>query len=69
MYFSKYSFERSPLINCINKVKQIDRWSRTPKSIQDRLALEAAKKGAGERIMQGTPLFSKYSFERSPLIN
>jgi hypothetical protein len=29
----------------INKVKQIDRWSRTPKSIQDRLALEAAKKG------------------------
>jgi hypothetical protein len=25
----------------INKVKQIDRWSRTPKSIQDRLAYSA----------------------------
>ncbi|VVM18795.1 hypothetical protein BSPWISOXPB_10037 [uncultured Gammaproteobacteria bacterium] len=34
----------------INKVKQIDRWSRTPKSIQDRLALEAAKKGEGTRF-------------------
>ncbi|SHN93872.1 hypothetical protein BCLUESOX_1153, partial [bacterium endosymbiont of Bathymodiolus sp. 5 South] len=46
----------SKAVASINKVKQIDRWSRTPKSIQDRLALEAAKKGAGERIMQGTPL-------------
>ncbi|VVM17847.1 FIG00769654: hypothetical protein [uncultured Gammaproteobacteria bacterium] len=35
----------------INKVKQIDRWSRTPKSIQDRLALEAAKKGEGTQII------------------
>jgi uncharacterized protein YaaR (DUF327 family) len=34
----------------INKVKQIDRWSRAPKSIQDRLALEAAKKGEGTRF-------------------
>jgi hypothetical protein len=31
----------------INKVKQIDKWSRTPRSIQDRLTLETAKKGKG----------------------
>lgn len=34
------------------KVKKApaDKWSRTPKSIQDRAALDAAKKGAGERL-------------------
>jgi hypothetical protein len=54
--FPPSSKAASKAVASINKVKQIDRWSRTPKSIQDRLALEAAKKGAGERIMQGTPL-------------
>ncbi|SMN17593.1 hypothetical protein CRYPA_893 [uncultured Candidatus Thioglobus sp.] len=38
------------------RFKQIVKWSRTPRSIQDRLTLEAAKKGAGERIMKDIPL-------------
>ena len=41
----------SRITKSVNKVKQIDKWSRTPKTIQDKLTLEAAKKGAGEPII------------------
>lgn len=33
-----------------------DKWSRTPKSIQDQMALEAAKRDEGKRIMMEVPL-------------
>ncbi|SMN17561.1 hypothetical protein CRYPA_510 [uncultured Candidatus Thioglobus sp.] len=35
------------------RFKQIVKWSRTPRSIQDRLTLNAAKKGEGEPIKKG----------------
>jgi len=40
--------------------KKIDKWSRTPKSLQDKMALEAAKKGAGEHLKKLELLDPKY---------
>ncbi len=39
--------------------KSVDKWSRLPKSIQDKMTLEAAKKGIGRKIIDklGDPKF------------
>lgn len=44
---------------CNDAVKNVDKWSRAPKSIQDQMTLDAAKRGAGEKIIDnlGDPRF------------
>ncbi len=43
--------------------KKVDKWSRLPKSIQDQMTLDAAKKGAGKEIIKnlGNPKFKGMS--------
>jgi hypothetical protein len=44
---TNFNSKKTRAVKSVKKIKPIDKWSKTPKSIQDRLALKAAKTGVG----------------------